>query len=34
MTKPNPNIFKRGQRGLYGGKQIRFGNNVSFSERK
>jgi large subunit ribosomal protein L28 len=34
MTKPNPNIFKRGQRGLYGGKRIRFGNNVSFSERK
>jgi len=28
------NIFKRGQRGLFGGKIIGFGNNVSFSERK
>jgi len=27
-------LFQRGQRGLYGGKRIGTGNNVSFSERK
>merc|ERR1719386_249189 len=26
--------MKRAQRGLYGGKEVMFGNNVSFSERK
>ena len=30
----NPNIFKRAQKGLYDRKEIRFGNRVTFSEKK
>lgn len=34
MAAPCREPFKRGQRGLFAGKRIRFGNNVSHSERK
>jgi len=34
MTTAAREPFKRGQRGLYAGKRVRFGNNVSHSQRK